>query len=170
MVKSDQELLKIIKRDIEKKLFSEHRILKGRDLKYIAECLEEQSDITLSLSTLKRIWKEDYAQTPQPSTLNALAALLGYSNWQAYKDATLKTVQKDTRIKTFNIRRVAYPVLAVLFLGTIWNLAFTRLNFQKKTPPSINGSISFSADKTVSEGVPNTVIFSYDVSLSLIHI
>ena len=46
---------------------------------------EEKSGIKLSLSTLKRLWKKDYDQTPHPSTLQALVSLLGYKDWQEFK-------------------------------------------------------------------------------------
>jgi hypothetical protein len=51
--------------------------LRQRDLEYLADSIEEHSGIKLSLSTLKRLWKKDYDQTPHPSTLDALISILG---------------------------------------------------------------------------------------------
>jgi len=46
-------------------------------------------------------------------------------------------------------------------------LAFIYLSFVKEEAKSrveINGAVSFKTDKTVSKGVPNTVVFTYDLS------
>src|SRR5260221_7424854 len=59
--------------------------LRQRDLEYLADRIEEKSGIKLSVSTLKRLWKKDYNQTPHPSTLQALVSLLGYKDWQEFK-------------------------------------------------------------------------------------
>ena len=59
--------------------------LRQRDLEYLADSIEEKSGVKLSLSTLKRLWKKDYDQTPHPSTLQALVSILGYKDWQEFK-------------------------------------------------------------------------------------
>ena len=40
--------------------------LKQRDFEYLAELIEEKSHIKLSISTLKRLWKDDFTQVPHP--------------------------------------------------------------------------------------------------------
>ena len=59
--------------------------VRQRDLEGLADAIEEKSGIKLSLSTLKRLWKEDFDQTPHPSTLQALVSILGYKDWQDFK-------------------------------------------------------------------------------------
>ncbi len=164
MVKKEKEFIDLIKSDIEKKLFSEHRILKTRDLKYMAESIQEKSAITLSLSTLKRLWKEDFAQTPQPSTLNALASLLDYKSWQHFKDCKTTLLKDEKPAKRFGTKHYILPVLILAVMVGIWNFISPNTFFGQKKLPIIKGPISFSADKTVSNGVPNTVIFNYDVA------
>ena len=50
--------------------------LKQRDFEYLARLIEEKSKVRLSLSTLKRLWKDDYAQEPHASTLDAVVSVL----------------------------------------------------------------------------------------------
>src|SRR5678815_5453301 len=44
-----------------------------------------------------------------------------------------------------------------------WLIAF-RTGKQDKTKPLIKGPVTFTGSKTVSQGVPSTIVFNYDVS------
>src|SRR4029078_158709 len=52
-------------------------------------------------------------------------------------------------------------VVAILVL--FWLIAF-RPGRQDKRKPVIKGTVTFTGNKTVSQGVPNTVVFNYDLS------
>jgi len=162
MANGEIEFLNRIKKDIEEKLFFEQRALKTRDLKYIAEYIEDKSDVTLSLSTLKRIWKDDFSQTPQPSTLNALAAILDYGSWQDYKNqkTPIPKIKNASKPRSWKLN---LGMLILLCIPLFWFL-IQKFNSNQTNSLKINGTVLFSANKTVSEGVPNTVIFNYDVS------
>src|SRR5687767_8439323 len=84
---SERKYISLCKRLIEEKFHFENDsgTLRQRDLEYLADSIEEKSGIKLSLSTLKRLWKTDYDQTPHPSTLQALVSILGYKDWQEFK-------------------------------------------------------------------------------------
>ena len=141
--------------------------LRQRDLEYLADSIEEHSGIKLSLSTLKRLWKKDYDQTPHPSTLDALISILGYKSWQDFKlshdpsheIAVAPQIRKTRRIVS---RWAILPVL-LASAAIMWLIAF-RSGKGDKIKPIIRGPIEFTGNKTVSQGVPNTVIFNYDLS------
>ena len=141
--------------------------LRQRDLEYLADSIEEHSGIKLSLSTLKRLWKKDYDQTPHPSTLDALVSLLGYKSWQDFKlnHEPLHEIAVAPQVR--KIKRIFSPwaILPVLLASAaiMWLIAF-RSGKGDKIKPIIRGSIEFTGNKTVSQGVPNTVIFNYDLS------
>jgi hypothetical protein len=141
--------------------------LRQRDLEYLADSIEESSGIKLSLSTLKRLWKKDYDQTPHPSTLQALVSVLGYKDWQEFKlrEASSSTTPLTTHLKTHALFLRPWLVLPVLIAGValVWLIAF-RPGKVAKIKPIIKGAVTFTGNKTVSQGVPNTIIFNYDVS------
>src|SRR5690242_1706341 len=145
---------------------NEEGTLRQRDLEYLADNIEERSGIKLSLSTLKRLWKKNYDQTPHPSTLQALVSVLGYKDWQEFKlntnpiSSTI-ALQKKTHATSFSrwIVVTAAAALAVLF----WLIAF-RTGKQDKLKPFIKGPVTFTGNKTVSQGVPSTIVFNYDVT------
>ena len=65
---------------------------KQRDFQYLSDLVAERSGTRLSISTLKRIWKEQDNRLPQLYTLNALVHLLDYKSWNDYKNDQLQTV------------------------------------------------------------------------------
>lgn len=141
--------------------------LRQRDLEYLADSIEEKSGVKLSLSTLKRLWKKDYDQMPHSSTLDALASILEYKSWQDFKlkqalspEASVDTQPKKKK-RIFTPWTILPVVLAVAALS--WLIAF-RSGKADKIKPVIKGPVGFTGNKTVSQGVPNTVIFDYDLS------
>jgi hypothetical protein len=187
MDRSERDYIARCKRLIEEKLQfgNEQGEVRQRDLEYLADSIEEKSGIRLSLSTLKRLWKSDYDKMPHPTTLQALVSVLGYTNWQEFKlrEAVVpeptdvqevpemaespkapeasKTYQVATRHKRrFNAWLLLPIVTAVAIV--CWLIAFRFQPPNKK--PVIKGPVTFTGNKTVSQGVPNTIIFNYDVT------
>src|SRR5690606_20768180 len=122
--------------------------------------MEEKTGVNISLSTLKRLWKNSYKQSPQLATLNALAAVLDYRDWQEFK--LLKRKDKEPKKNISHIIGAVIGVLLVVGLFSFLSLSENSMFTNNKI--KINGPITFKASKTVTSGIPNTVIFSYDVS------
>ena len=156
---SEKEYIQICKREIEK-LFAFNNAsssLKSRDFEYLSGKIQEKSGIALSVSTLKRLWKDDFLQIPQPATLNALVSVLDYSDWQEFK-------QKNQIITTRQVKPVNKKILLFSFFILLVTIVILILLKNRVNDPVIKGDIHFSADKTISLGVSNTVVFNYDVS------
>lgn len=138
--------------------------LRQRDLEYLAGNIEEKSGVKLSLSTLKRLWKKDYDQTPHPSTLQALVSILGYKDWQEFKLKTTPAASNPVLSKKkyrFSFKPWMILPALIAFAALSWLIAFRRTD---KIKPIIKGAVTFTGNKTVSQGVPNTIIFNYDVT------
>lgn len=155
---------------IEKQLaWSDSSQWKQRDYLNLIGLLNEKTGISLSLSTIRRIWKPDFEGTPHPSTLEALAQFLDYENWLAFKKAhQADTLARKATAKNVTRSRVLIPLLSIgILMGIVF--VFGWMNVQKGAPGTgivqyDPASVSFSCNNAVSVGVPNTVIFSYDVS------
>jgi hypothetical protein len=165
---SEREYIALCKQLIEEKFHFENDkgALRQRDLEYLADSIEETSGIKLSLSTLKRLWKKDYDQTPHPSTLEALISVLGYKSWQEFKlqQALTSPASFPAEKKKNNqpiTRWMIFPVVAVLAI-IFWLIAF-RSGQRVKPNLVVKGPVTFTGNKTVSQGVPNTIIFNYDL-------
>ncbi len=141
------------------------------DFEKLTVDIEEKTGVTLSVTTLKRIWgKVKYDHSPTLTTLNTLARFLDFEDWRSFEKrqssemAAAEAIQPEaTDVKAaFPVRRLVFPiVLSVLPVILILVFVFSG----KRDPPSGgNASFRFEADKVLTEGVPNSVIFTYDAS------
>ena len=167
-MRSDGDYILLFRSLVEQKflLGTNEGKLKQRELEYLGQIIEDKSNVKLSISTLKRLWRNDLNQLPHPSTLDALVSLLDFKDWQEFKKANAGTEKSssDAREKA----KRAFPPLPVIVIGLAVLLTATLILLQgfnkKDASVVVKGEVSFSADKTVSSGVPNTVMFHYDVS------
>ncbi|MEJ7643324.1 MAG: hypothetical protein WKF87_01905 [Chryseolinea sp.] len=162
---SDKEYIVLYRRQVAEafQLGTGDRKVKQREFEYLAGMIEEKSKVRLSLSTLKRLWKDDFSQLPHPATLDALVSILGFSTWPDYKNANAH--KPIPQAETHGIpRKIAVPVFVgggILFLIAGFLILEGFNGAAKKI--HLPGKVPFTADKTVTTGVPNTVLFSYDV-------
>src|SRR5215204_2960094 len=139
--------------------------LRQRDFEYLARLIEEKSKVRLSLSTLKRLWKDDYTQEPHAATLDAVASVLGFDSWQTFKKQKAASAIVSSPVASMRKGRpIVWPIagglVAVLVLAVFLVLQGFNRSEKKLSLPD---NITFKADKTITSGVPNTVLFSYDV-------
>jgi len=141
--------------------------IRQRDLDYLSDQIEAISGIRLSLSTLKRLWKKDYDQVPHPSTLQALVSVLGYKDWQAFKskesDQPEESAVSGEKKKPAHIYLwISLAVIIILILSV--SLITLRSGKPGASRPVMNGPVTFTGNKTLATGTPNTIVFNYDVS------
>ncbi|MCG6186406.1 hypothetical protein [Maribellus maritimus] len=135
-----------------------------RDFENLSFQIEEKTGISLSVSTLKRISKNQFQKIPQKNTLNALAQFVGYKDWYDLKtsipvDNPIQERKKTPRRKFKWTKKIIYiPVASIV-------LFFAILLMLNSQPAQSYSEAKFSSRKNVSEGLPNTVIFDYDISM-----
>ncbi len=140
-----------------------------RDFENLNILVEDKTGVNLSVSTLKRIWKQQFANLPQKNTLNALASFLGYKDWFDFKTAHEAPTQSGDKQFPKKVRgtflflkksvaKLVYIPVSVVVVILILLMVF------KTEPGQSYTEAHFSSRKTVSEGVPNSVIFDYDIS------
>jgi len=139
--------------------------LKQREFEYLAKLIEEKSRVRLSVSTLKRLWKDDFTQLPHPATLDALVSILGFKDWQNFKkEYAEKSDHQRPKEVTWGRKGSAVPLLVSLGVVIVIAGFFILQGFNKSVKKlSLPEKIPFTADKTVTSGVPNTVMFNYDL-------
>lgn len=166
---ADKDYIEHYRVQVQTHLWSDpHTRPRQRELEQLADQIEQRSGIRLSLSTLKRLWRDDVTQLPHPSTLNALVSVLGHASWADFKQATVLTSSPSpaTNPNPQPVRRLAavwwWTAAASAALVTL--LVLLQATNRGPRPLTLPADIPFQADKTVTLGVPNTVEFRYDVS------
>jgi len=177
---ADKELVRICLEEVSKKMgYADYHALSQREYEYLCDQIEEKTGILISLSTIKRIFGGKFERLPQTATLDALTLFIGYKGWQDFKmnkkqEASLTPalevpepvarqkiatpVKKTSRI--FFIQ--ATSLLILLGIGTFFFLTSIRQKETVKQEISAK-DVVFSAKKMVSQGVPNSVVFSYNI-------
>ena len=148
-----------------------------QDFERLGERIAEQTGVSLSVTTLKRVWgRVKYDSVPTVTTLNALASLVGYENWRAFlNDSTQKssvvppsTFVIDTRepkpvqpTRKLTINRWWISACLVVIL-TCMGVFF--LNYVSPGPLS-PADFAFTS-RPVTKGIPNSVVFDYRATSS----
>lgn len=161
MDKKQKDLLHKCKEDIiysyiGNKIFK----LKHTDYTQLADEIYNKTKISLSLSTLKRFFNEDYNSYPKISTLNAFANYLGFDNWKEYckKNTTDKIIQTSSN---YGIKKVSK---GLIFISTGIALIIGIYFVINKVSSHSNTDLSnaeFYFNEYDSTQTPVTITFNY---------
>lgn len=145
---------------------------KQRDFLNLIAALDDKTGISLSLSTIKRIWSDEYKGNPHPSTLNALAQFLDHEDWLSFQNSEKDKIHPKpapTAIQSSPHRSSQTIFLLVsLFLLAILAVCYISVYvIEKEKNEDLIGSledVSFSSVNTEPIGVPNTVVFTFNLA------
>jgi hypothetical protein len=177
-----QKLLQLIERRLD---WGEPAQWQSRDFDVLNQRILEETGVSLSASTLKRVWgRASYSSAPSGVTLDTLARFAGFASYRAFLSserpaadprpaaqpaidaAALPTIDAPAppRIvepapRSFHWSQLVLIIGGVLALALIGALAF------KRKPPH-RGPYQFSSHTVVARGVPNSVVFSYDAPVA----
>lgn len=142
-----------------------------KDFEVLHQKIWERTNAQISPTTLKRLWgKLPYNSSPNTYTLNTLAQFVGYENWVIYQSSHASPGSRGSKALSWinfpypKIGKKIQLALAALFLLSA-ALLFYSLAVKKqphKLSQEIIDTISFSS-YPVTTGVPNTIVFKYDV-------
>lgn len=128
----------------------------------LSEKIQQKTQVLLSSTTLKRVWgRVAYKSAPSISTLNTLAQFAGFDNWRAYKSqVTIKEPSWFERNITPNLGVImaAAAVMTLVFISF-----YSIMGVETTIDPLDYSKIKFKS-KSVTKGLPNTVVFDFDIS------
>ncbi|HTE27886.1 hypothetical protein [Flavitalea sp.] len=120
-----------------------------QDFGRLSEMIATETGVSLSVSTLKRIWgRVKYDSAPTLSTLNALATFLSYENWHVYKQqirakpvADILSLREELNTevpltpKNYITGKQRWLVLGSLILITSAIIGFSKLTSKSQSIP-----------------------------------
>ncbi|MBD0260123.1 MAG: hypothetical protein ICV83_30770, partial [Cytophagales bacterium] len=151
------------------------------DFERLGERIAAETGVSLSVTTLKRVWgRVKYASAPTETTLNALAAFAGYENWRECKNAPPPPQPVSVGVEPPPADPASVPVQAsapaprrrsrrgwLVGAGLAAVLAGVLVFFQNHSAPKPLNPADFSfSSRPVTRGIPNSVVFRYDASAS----
>lgn len=144
------------------------------DFEKLSDKIQEKTGVTLSVSTLKRIFgRVNYKSAPSLTTLNILTQFAGFKDWRSFvqslKEESVVTVVQESlplvekiaapkKEKHFIFIKIVLPAVAILLLG------FITLNFLSVKGKRDLSAFRFSSKTILTEGLPNSVVFDFDAS------
>ncbi len=144
---------------------------KQRDFSYLSEKIYGETGTLISVSTLKRIWKRDFGGTPHPATLDALAGFLGFADWPEFRKSRDRSAEGEPGDAIFpggepesGIHAVSPRILLFTALAFVLVIVISIYIVSRSGSGVDYENVHFSSRKVVSAGVPNTVVFDYDVT------
>ncbi|MDZ4709855.1 MAG: hypothetical protein SH818_15755 [Saprospiraceae bacterium] len=184
----EKELIDLCLAQIEDKLsWGPNAEWSNYDFEKLSEEIQSKTQVVLSITTLKRIWgKVKYENAPSLTTLNTLARYNDYEDWRCFKFKVRKNPEStvslpvpifqngaalanQTGISTIKRNKKFVPLyLSLGLVGMISLYALTSISFKKEKPLAPNPDLfSFEANKVLTRGLPNSVVFHYDASRAL---
>ena len=156
---------------IEEKLdWGESNEWQGKDFEKLNQLILEETGVSLSASTLKRVWgKVEYNHLPSMTTLDALAKFGGFENWRNYlkshstlrkREPILSPAIPSQTANPKNWMKVISIGMAIIAIGLVSLFAFKKI--AKTAHPA---TYSFSSEPLIRD-IPNSVIFKYDATAS----
>jgi hypothetical protein len=138
------------------------------DFSKLSDEVHKRTQVRLSVTTLKRVWgRVKYDSAPTTTTLNTLARFAGHKDWREFCQQQYLTGSVEKNKEPFVAKeKVRQPVSAYwLLLAIPLALMGYFLMFSATKPVKPNPEdFEFRADKVVTEGVPNSVVFHYDAT------
>jgi hypothetical protein len=170
MDKEKQQIEKCLQQIEEKIGWGPGAEWQNQDFEELSKRIFLQTKVSLSVSTLKRLWgKMRYEGSPNIATLNTLAQFVGYENWRSFTANGVTQTSNGPLVDnspatdkkqrfTFLQSGIFKSLVAIAGVGT---LAF--LFWQNQTRPKLleYDNIVFNS-QPVTNTFPNTVIFNYN--------
>ncbi|HEY4287402.1 MAG TPA: hypothetical protein VGN00_09920 [Puia sp.] len=195
-MQTDETLIRQVKKLFEEKTgWGESENWTNQDFLQLSELIRDQTGVTLSHVTLKRVWgKVKYDSLPNTHTLNTLTQFLGYDNWRDFSvqhspttshnpaatapnpniGPTAETPSSNTNFTTTTPNPNTGPAAAppkplrkkLWLLTPLVIILLVLLYLKGQQPPPQPRDYAFSSKKAVTSGLPNSVVFDYDATRS----
>ena len=172
---SEVENIEKCKKAIEDKLnWGSSTLWLNYDFERLNEQIFAETNVQLSVSTLKRIFgKASYTSSPSLTTLNTLAQFIGFASWRDFTKSLAPqpsiiqptvleapvTIPAKPMLNTNKRRYFIYGIISTLAI-----ISLIGFMTQKEKQPFDSTKFVFRANKVVTEGLPNSVIFTYDAT------
>ncbi|MDB5022436.1 MAG: hypothetical protein JWP78_191 [Mucilaginibacter sp.] len=155
-----KQLLTIIEQQLD---WGDATTWQSKDFELLNQLIFEKTKVSLSASTLRRIWgRVEYNHLPSGTTLDTLARFAGFESWRAFSRQNPGTAQAITENPALGPKaKAGRAVKIALVILTAVTIAVVSI-YAKKTPAPIKGPYLFNT-RPVTRTIPNSVVFTYDV-------
>lgn len=130
--------------------------------KELSERIQQDTDVLLSSTTLKRVWgKVNYQNAPSINTLNTLSRFAGYTNWRDFKiSASSKKETKPVKKSVLNMGTIMISAAAMTILFISF---YSMVGTKGRSSNTLDLSSFQFSSRPITKGLPNSVVFDFDL-------
>lgn len=160
-----KQLLIIIEQQLD---WGESATWQSKDFENLNELILEKTKVSLSASTLRRLWgRVEYNHLPSATTLDTLARFAGFENWRAYtrpgkvSETAPKTVEvltDKTKVKSGWWLIITFTIISVV------TISLAGKYVKKSSVPVITAAGYSFSSRPVTRSIPNSVVFNYNAA------
>jgi hypothetical protein len=139
----------------------------SRDFEVLSQLIYDKTKVSLSESTLRRIWgRVEYKHLPSTTTLDTLAQFAGFESWRTFikqrtdKSPGIKANISQAKPTERTGINVTYIILIVVLIATVTASFFIIKTGNK----DINVADYRFSSQRLTNDIPNSVIFNYDAA------
>ncbi|ASU34668.1 hypothetical protein [Mucilaginibacter xinganensis] len=162
MTSDIKKLIAIIEQQLD---WGDSSAWQSRDFEILSQLIYDKTKVSLSESTLRRIWgRVEYKHLPSATTLDTLAQFAGFESWRTFiKQNTDKAPLIKTNILPVKQSEklginVTYLILTVVLIAT----GVVSFFIIKRSDPQINAADYKFSSQRLTNAIPNSVIFDYN--------
>lgn len=139
----------------------------GKDFEKLNELILNKTRVSLSASTLKRLWgRATYQHTPNLTTLDTLSQFAGYESWRSFLQQRIGQPNKESqpvRKHTSTFRNYRWWAISALIVSVmvLIGLAAVRMNKEPVVYVAGRPDPQFTC-RPITRTLPNSVVFTYD--------
>jgi hypothetical protein len=158
-----KQLLIIIEQQLD---WGESTTWQSKDFENLNDLILEKTKVSLSASTLRRLWgRVKYNHLPSATTLDTLARFAGFENWRAYTQQgkvseivpkTVEVLTDKTKIKSGWWLIIAFIIISVV------TISLASKYVKKSSIPVITTAAYSFSSRSVTRSIPNSVVFNYN--------
>lgn len=158
-----KQLLIIIEQQLD---WGESAAWQSKDFENLNQLILEKTKVSLSASTLRRLWgRVEYNHMPSTTTLDTLARFAGFENWRAFTrhhpasemaPKAVEVLPDKTKVKSGWWLIIALVIISVITISLV-------NGYVKKTSAPANAASAYSfRSRPVTRSIPNSVVFNYN--------
>ncbi|MDB4923756.1 hypothetical protein [Mucilaginibacter sp.] len=162
MTSDIQKLISIIGQQLD---WGNSSAWQSRDFEILSQLIYDKTKVSLSESTLRRIWgRVEYKHLPSATTLDTLAQFAGFESWRTFIKQNTKQITEinapTTHVEPSEKAGISLTyILLIIILVALGAVSFFII---KKANPGINVADYKFSSQRLTNAIPNSVIFNYD--------
>ena len=138
----------------------------SKDFEILNELILEKTKVSLSASTLRRIWgRVEYNHLPSATTLDTLARFAGFESWRTFtkqsRPVVAPIIEEVKQVEVLHQKKSGWLFKAALIVVGAVIVSLLGI-YAKKTVAPPKGNFLFNT-RPVTRSIPNSVVFTYDV-------